>query len=584
MSKDIAIGIDLGTTNSCAAMVENGKPRVIHSRLGYPTIPSVVTFSAEKVVVGQAAERRLVLAPQETIYGSKRLLGRTFLAGVKKRFQPHFHYQLVADEDHFIGAEISGQTISIVDVSAHILREIKRNAEDRLGHEVTKAVVTVPAYYNDNQRQFVREAGERAGLEVLRTLNEPTAAALCYGMGRGENKTLLVFDLGGGTFDVSIVEVNQDSFTVLGVDGDTFLGGLDFDHRITDWLHDKISEDMGEELELSAVGRERLRLVARDTKHQLSVKDDHEITIPNLVLMDGTKVDVIQHITREMLEDMTSEFLDRTMDLVGKAMDRASVRASEIDEVLLVGGQTRMPAVHQRIREKFDKEPTKRVHPDEVVALGAAIDAHNYSDPTKPKLNDVVPMTIGVANAAGMFMPVVPRNTPVPHEDSIEVAVPANCDSFQIAVFQGDRSHAFDNEFLGSITMDGLDDVPAQKLTVLFILNAEGLLTLKVRSEQGEERQVTLATRLSPEDALVTMGREQIQVTAPSDLGSAARRRAQHTPTAAELEKLRAPALAPPSAQAPSNDPASRYGGSALIQMGGNRPGLFKRIWRYFFG
>ena len=585
MAKDITIGIDLGTTNSCAAMVEMGKPRVIHSRLGYATIPSVVTFSAEKVVVGQAAERRLVLAPQETIYGSKRLLGRTYLAGVKKRFQPHFHYTLVPDEDHFIGAEISGQTISIVDVSAHILTEIKRNAEDRLGGEVRKAVVTVPAYYNDNQRQFVREAGARADLEILRTLNEPTAAALCYGLNRGEEKRLLVFDLGGGTFDVSIVEVEGNNFTVIGVDGDTFLGGIDFDRRITDWLHQKISDDMGEELQLSPVGRERLRLVARDTKHQLSVMEDHEIQIPNLVLLDGTKVDVTQRISRSMLESMTAELLDRTMELVGRALDRASLRPSDIDDILLVGGQTRMPAVHERIRDRFNKEPTKRVHPDEVVALGAAIDADLCQSPGKATLKDVVPMTIGVANAAGLFMPVVPRNTPVPHEDSIEVAVPANCDTFQIAVFQGDRSHAFDNEFLGSITMDGLETERPQMVKVIFILNAEGLLTLKVHPDRGADREVTLATRQSPEDALTSMGREQITVTAPTKFKSTTRSRKDLTPSRppAEAAAPRIPKLAPPSAQAPSTDPQSRYGGSALMVLGAKRPGLLTRIFRFIF-
>ena len=591
MAKDIAIGIDLGTTNSCAAMMDSGKARVIHSRLGYATIPSVVTYSAEKVVVGQAAERRLVLAPQETIYGSKRLLGRTYLAGVKKRFQPHFHYKLVADEDHFIGAEISGQTVSIVDVSAHILAEIKRNAEERIGSPVTRAVVTVPAYYNDNQRQFVREAGERAGLEVLRTLNEPTAAALCYGMNRSEEKRLLVFDLGGGTFDVSIVEVSGNNFTVIGVDGDTFLGGIDFDRRITAWLHDRISEDMGEELELSPVGRERLRLVARDTKHQLSVKEAHEIRIPNLVLLDGSKVDVTQDINRTMLEAMTAELLDRAMELVGRALDRASLRTSDIDDVLLVGGQTRMPAVHQRIRDKFNMEPTKRVHPDEVVALGAAIDAQiceEKGDPKSALLRDVVPMTIGVANAAGMFMPVVPRNTPVPHEDSIEVAVPAKCDTFQIAVFQGDRSHAFDNEFLGSITMDGLETQRPQKVRVIFILNAEGLLTLRVHPDRGEDREVTLATKLSPEDALISMGREQVTVTAPTNFTGRAPRRRERSQPAVKIAPTtpRRAQLTPMSpSQAPSQDPKSRYGGSALIQMGAKRKaGLFVRIFRYFFG
>jgi len=569
-----------------------GKPRVIYSRLGYSTIPSVVTFSAEKVVVGQAAERRLVLAPQETIYGSKRLIGRTYLSGVRNRFQPHFHYKLVPDEDGFVGAEISGQVVSMVDVATHILAELKRNADDRLGTPVTKAVVTVPAYFNDNQRQFVREAGERAGLEVLRTLNEPTAAALCYGLNQGENKRLLVFDLGGGTFDVSIVEMEGNTFNVVGVDGDTFLGGIDFDRRLTDWLHEKISMDMGEELELSPVGLERLRQVARDTKHQLSVRDKHEISIPNLVLLDGSRIDVTQEISRKMFEAMVAELMDRVMSITSRALDRASLRPRDVDSVLLVGGQTRMPEIHQRVRDLFGKEPTKRVHPDEVVALGAAISAHNFRAPDAAVLQDVVPMTIGVANQEGLFMPVIPRNTSVPHEESFDVEVPVGCDIFDLAVFQGDRSHAFDNEFLGSFTVDQLADADTRTVQVKFILDGEGLLTIQIHPGEADTREVTLATRTTPEDVLASMGREKISLSIPQEWTSTKRRSASaqgDTPTPAAPEiQMRAARKdeTPPPSPVRSVDPAkpaSRYGGSALIEFGEKKPGLIRRILKFIF-
>ena len=521
MATGPAIGIDLGTTYSCAAIVQDGRPQVIRSKLGYTTIPSVVTFNNQgESVVGVPAERRMVLEPKETVYGSKRLIGRTFLSGVKKRFQPHFQYELVRDEDGFVAAQLGERTVSLVDVSSLILDEIRKNAHASLGKPATRAVVTVPAYFNENQRAFVRESAKRAGLDVLRILNEPTAAALAYGIDRGENKRLLVFDLGGGTFDVSILELDGNVFTVRGVDGDSFLGGIDFDRRLMDLLMERISEHNRKKLELSAVGRERLRREAQEAKHQLSVQQQVFIRIPSLILADGSMIDVAEKVSRQELEEATRELVDLVMSVVRRSMDRLSLRAADIDEILLVGGQTRMPMLHEEIRKLFGKEPSKRVHPDEVVAMGAAIAAHSHDRPDAVTLRDVVAIPIGITDPNGYFMPVVPRNAPIPDQFPVKVRVPPHYRSFKMAVFQGNRSHAFDNEYLGTLTIDGMQ--PSDQsldCDLVFKLNEECLLTVQATiAELGIDKNVTLATQQTPDEVLEEMGRERVTVSIPQTM------------------------------------------------------------------
>ena len=294
-----AIGIDLGTTFSCAAIVDGGRPAVIKSRLGYGMIPSIVAFVDGKPVVGQAAERKMILKPEDAIYGSKRLLGRTFLPGVRDKFQPHFQYKLVADADGFVAAEVAGRIVTLLDVSSMILREMRSAAIEGLGYQVDRAVVTVPAYFNENQRQFVREAGRRAGLEVLRIINEPTAAALCFGFKRAEKKRLLVFDLGGGTFDVSLVDVDGNIFNVLGADGDTFLGGLDFDAKLVDHFTTKLRAKLGRAIGFDPIAAQRLRVAAQEAKHQLSVQEKTLINLPGMTVADGPPIDVTGSVTRQ---------------------------------------------------------------------------------------------------------------------------------------------------------------------------------------------------------------------------------------------------------------------------------------------
>ncbi|MBW2278706.1 MAG: Hsp70 family protein, partial [Deltaproteobacteria bacterium] len=398
-----------------AAVVERGRPRVLSSGLGYSTIPSIVTFDEQgQPVVGQPAMRQMALRPEETVYGSKRLLGRAYLSGVKKRFQPHFAYELVG-EDGWVAAKVCDRVVSLTEVASLILREVRKSAETAIDDRVDRAVVTVPAYFNDAQRSCVREAGELAELNVIRTLNEPTAAALAFGTRQTERKKVVVFDLGGGTFDVSIVDIDADMYEVLGVDGCTFLGGIDFDRACMNLVTDRLSEKAGKELLLAQISRERLRTAVEESKQLLSTQPNSVVQLPHLELADGSTLDVDESITRPELEDAVRPLVDRTLEIVQRALETIDLAPQDIDDVLLVGGQTRMPMVHRQLRSLFGQEPSKRVHPDEVVAIGAAIAAVSLERADAPVLLDVVPLSIGLEQPDGKFEVVVPRNTQVPH-------------------------------------------------------------------------------------------------------------------------------------------------------------------------
>lgn len=509
-----AIGIDLGTTYSCAAIVEGNQPRVIRSRLGYTTIPSIVTFDEKgETVVGQAAERRMILQPEEAIYGSKRLLGRAFLPGVLERFQPHFQYRLVADDEGLVAAQVCGRTVPLVDVSAAVLGEIRRAAQESLGAPVERAVVTVPAYFNENQRTTVREAGRRTGLEIIRIINEPTAAALCFGFNRGEKKRLLVFDLGGGTFDVSIVELDGNVFNAIGTDGDTFLGGLDFDGCLVDFLMERLSKRLGRDIQgMDAVSRQRLRMAAQETKHQLSVQEKTIINVPRLKLGDGSSVDLADSLTRTAFEDLTRPLVDRTLAVVTRALEVARLRPADIQEVLLVGGQTRMPIVQKRLRDLFQREPSKRVHPDEVVALGAAIAAESHDRFDSAVLLDVVPLPISVLEPGGQPREIIRRNTQVPHEAHATVGVPAGTSVLKLAVFQGASGRPLASDYLGTLVIDGIPPADqVRQCQLLFQLDAECLLKVSATiAGTTVAREVSVATKQTPDEVIAAMGKERI--------------------------------------------------------------------------
>jgi molecular chaperone DnaK len=510
-----AIGIDLGTTFSCAAYVKSGKPQVIKSKLGYATIPSVVTVDdREEAVVGQPAERRMILEPQNTIYGSKRLLGRTYSQSAVDRFQPQFQYKLVADKEGFIAAEIFGRAIPLVEVSALILCEIRYAAERILGEKVSHAVITVPAYFNENQRALVREAGQMADINVMRIINEPTAAALAYNSSRPDGERLLIFDLGGGTFDVSIVEVKKSVYTVLAVDGDTFLGGLDVDYRLTDLVLARLSAKRRQPVELDSVNFLRLRSEAQKAKHELSVQHSALVQVTNLMLADGTSLDVHEKVTREELEEATRDLCDLTMSIVKKALGAAKLRCDQIDEVLLVGGQTRMPALHERLTSFFGFPPSKNVHPDEVVALGAAIAAGSGREFDALTLVDVLPMPIGIAEPDGSFHTVIPRNTAVPHTTTVKLMVQPGCPVLKLALFQGHHPKTIENEYLGTVVVDGLEAATTPVACVIQLhLDEESLLTVKATiAELGIEQKIKLATHYTTEDVAAQMQDDHIQI------------------------------------------------------------------------
>lgn len=472
-----AIGIDLGTTYTCAAIVDKGGPRVISSRLGYTTIPSVVTYDDEgEPLVGQQAERRMILSPADTIYGSKRLLGRSFRSGVHMQFQPHFHYELVPGEDGLIAANVKGMMTSLIEVAALILLECRKAAEENLGRPVDRAVVTVPAYFNETQRACVRKAGRFAGLEIIRILNEPTAAALAYGARGNTSKRLLVFDLGGGTFDVSVVRAGNDLLEVEAVDGDSFLGGIDFDHLLVGHIVDRLSERLGVDIELSKIDGERLRKEAQQAKHELSAQERALISLPHVGLPDGQLINVDETLSRAELEEATGELVDHCLAVVARTLTRLQLTPGDIDAVLLVGGQTRMPLVQARLTELFGRPPSKRVHPDEAVALGAAIAAHAADHENATRLVDVVPMSIDIAVGGGKIRKVVEAGTALPHSATLKFEIPPRTETVRLAVLQGDEPRARDNDYLGSIVLDGLMSKEATVCTLEFRLDADGIL------------------------------------------------------------------------------------------------------------
>jgi len=503
-----AIGIDLGTTYTCAAIVDQGVPRVISSRLGYTTIPSVVTYDDEgQPLVGQQAERRMILNPADTIYGSKRLLGRTFRSGVHMEFQPHFHYELVPGADGLVAANIKNMMTSLVEVAALIMLECRKAAEENLGRPVTRAVVTVPAYFNEVQRACVRKAGRFAGLKIIRILNEPTAAALAFGARGDEEQRLLVFDLGGGTFDVSVVRAKSQALVVEAVDGDSFLGGIDFDHLLVGYIVDRLSERMSIEIELSKIDRERLRKEAQQAKHELSTQERAMLSVPHVELAEGKLHNIDETLSRADLEEATGELVDHTLAIIERTLERLNMTPADIDAVLLVGGQTRMPLVQQKLEELFGKPPSKRVHPDEAVAVGAAMAAYAADNEDATKLVDVVPMSIDIAIGGGAIRKVVEAGTPLPHTAELKFEIPAGTETVRLAVLQGDEPRARDNEYLGSLVLDGLSSKEAAACTLEFKLDRECILgVFATIPSWGTPRFVDLDRSISFDALLASLG------------------------------------------------------------------------------
>ncbi|MFL5262836.1 MAG: TIGR02266 family protein [Anaeromyxobacteraceae bacterium] len=481
------IGIDLGTTNSCAAIVRNGRPYVIPSREGYNTVPSIVAVNARhKVVVGHLARAQLLSNPKDTVYGAKRLVGRPFESKPVQHIREAFAYDVVEGADGLAAVELAGHRLSLEQVAALVLREVKDVAQNHLGEEVNRAVITVPAYYNERQREAVRHAGALAGFKVERIVNEPTAAALAYAYGRRVQERVLVYDLGGGTFDASVLELQDNVYEVISTGGDTFLGGVDFDNRIVARLLERYEEQVGRPFDGDRVALSRLVDAAERAKCSLSERQEFRIQLPYLATKDGAPVALDTSLTRGEIVALVEPLVDRTLAVCADVLAAKNLAPKDVDEVILVGGQSRMPLVHDRVRAFFGKAPSHAVHPDEAVAIGAALLAYSLGSPEGVVLIDVLPMSIGVILPDGRVRPVFDRNTPLPARRQYAVTTTENGQTeLELEVVQGEAPAVEDREYLGTIRLEELPSGPRGmvKLGVVFELGSEGVIGVSARDQ-----------------------------------------------------------------------------------------------------
>ena len=507
------IGIDLGTTNSCVAVVEGQQPKVIENSEGGRTTPSVIAYTdGDEVLVGTPAKRQAVTNPEKTLYAIKRLIGRRFSDDVVKKDADMVPYKIIKADNGDAWVRVDDKKLAPPQVSAEILKKMKKTAEDYLGTDVKEAVITVPAYFNDSQRQATKDAGKIAGLEVKRIINEPTAAALAYGLDKGKGDSVIaVYDLGGGTFDISIIEISEvdgeHQFEVLSTNGDTFLGGEDFDLRLIDFFVEEFKKDSGFDLKSDPLALQRLKEAAEKAKIELSSSEQTEVNLPYITADASGPKHFVQKITRAKLESLVEDLVDRSISPLETALKDAKLSKDKIDDILLVGGQTRMPLVQKKVQDFFGKEPRKDLNPDEAVAIGAAIQGSVLSGDTKDVLLlDVTPLTLGIETLGGVATPLIEKNTTIPTQKSqVFSTAEDNQTAVTVHVIQGERKQAAQNKSLGQFN---LTDIPPAargmpQIEVSFDLDANGILNVSAKDKNsGKEQSIVIkaSSGLSDED------------------------------------------------------------------------------------